>query len=344
MSHAALLRALVDLHGARRIPATFSDLADKHLQPSSTSQRTAPPSSSTRAPGPFVVSGLPGYRVAGTVMQGGAVDKSGKVEYHLRNPAGRLYLFFVHCESHAPGLVGTLQSVAEYFGLPPHQFTPELFRALSELTAQPDLMRASAVALEPSDQRSDLLKVIPEVEEALGHLLGGLIHGHPKDFLTMHDGAITSRLEAASRALNGARTIGSPITSDRLSNLKDLAQAIIDTLADDDAIDGKLRSLLFHHAARIREAVELYKIGGLEAVLAEFDRLRGTLERSPESTALILQKPKLKDRVGALLLALNVIAGLGNTAVALEQGAGAIAELMAPLPETVLAPDSSEPA
>ena len=245
---------------------------------------------------------------------------------HLRNPAGRLYLLLDFCMHEGQPNGAILKTLTKYLEVP-NEYSPTLFRALADWNEQPQLMRSEVEALtNPALSHEELLEDLPQVEAALYDLTS--YAGNSLDHALRHYDKGTLRgLRHTSFILNGASGFKIPIPDDKLDEVKDLAEALIASLASDSVLDPGLRRMLYEHADAIRRSVDLYRVGGLDAVLGEFDRLMGFLNRRPELRAAVVKEPKLKKAVGGLLIALNLLAGLGNAAVALEQGVGGFMEL-----------------
>lgn len=70
----------------------------------------------------------------------------------------------------------------------------------------------------------------------------------------------------------------------------------------------------------MRRSIDVYKINGLDGVIAKYDKFIGAFRRQPEMVAKVVAKPKLAERMQAILLALNIVVGAGNAAVAIDHG------------------------
>lgn len=260
---------------------------------------------------------------------------------HLRNPAGRLYLLLDYCVREGQSNGPVLQTVTKYLEIP-NEHSSTLYRALAEWKEQPQLMRNEVEALSnPALSHKELLEDLPQVEAALSDLTAGL--GNTLDHVLRHfDNGTLKGLRHTSMLLAGASGFKVPIPDDKLDGVRGLAQDLITSLTSDSTLDPRLRRILYEHAEAIRRAVDLYRVGGLDAVLAEFDRLMGFLNRRPDLVAAVVKEPKLKKAVGVLLLAMNLLAGLGNAAVALEHGVGGFLELTSwTSPTETIAPDET---
>lgn len=264
---------------------------------------------------------------------------------HLRNPAGRLYLLLDYCVREGQPNGHILKTLAKYLGIPA-QYSPTLFRALAEWNEQPQLMRNAVEALpNPALSHEELLEDLPQVEAAIRQLTSAL--GSTLDHALQHyDKGTLKGLRHASLILNGASGFTVPIHDDKLDEVKDLAEALIASLTSDSTLNLEFKRALYEHADAIRRAVDLYRVGGLDAVLGEFDRLMGFFNRRPEVVAAVVREPKLKKAVGGLLIAMNLLAALGNAAVALESGVSGFLELTSTtsLSETVAPAETSTPA
>lgn len=265
------------------------------------------------------------------------VDREG----YLRNPAGRLYLFLKYVKESGVPNGQLLPVVTRYLDLPA-QYTPTLFTALADLQSQPQLLREQVEALvEPPLPVPVLLEELPAAEAAIETIVPALQDQVQNARNRYTDGTLKS-LQFTSHVLNNATGMKTPIPDNLLDDVRARAEDLIALLTEDDTLDPDLRKVLFTHADGVRRSVDLFKVSGLEAVLADFDRFLGMLRRQPQVIAEVKEKPTLLDRLQALLLALNIIAGAGNAAVAIGHGVEGLQELTQ-LPVSVVAPgDLSE--
>lgn len=235
------------------------------------------------------------------------------------NPAGRLFLFLEHLNTHGSVNENSLPTVASYFGLPPH-YSVRLFVALASLLEQPDLMRVQVNSLtDPPLSHEDLLQDLPEVETTLQTLTSNL--GVSLGQIRNQYRETTLRgLRTTSQILNRAGVFTASVPEENLTQVKRLAEALIDVVTNDDAMDAELRRVLYFHANAVRDAVDRYRVGGIDEVLSEFDKLMGLLSRRPDIVDKTIKTPKVRPLLGGLLLAFNLIAGMGNAAIAIEGG------------------------
>ncbi|MGY4857099.1 hypothetical protein [Cryobacterium sp. AP23] len=228
----------------------------------------------------------------------------------------------VHGQPNGP----ILKTLTKYLEIP-NEYSSTLFRALAEWKEQPQLMRNEVGTLTtPALSHEELLEDLPQVEAALSDLTTNL--GTSLDHVLRHyDRGTLKGLRHTSMILAGASGFKVPVPDDKLDEVKDLADALIECLTSDSTLESELKRMLYEHADAIRRSVDLYRVGGLDAVLGEFDRLMGFLNRRPELRVAVVKEPKLKKAVGGLLIAMNLLAAIGNAAVALESGVGSFLEL-----------------
>lgn len=249
-------------------------------------------------------------------------------EGYLRNPAGRLYMFLKYIREHGVPNGPMLNVVTDYMELPA-QFTPTLFVALADLQSQPELMRAQVNGLvNPPLPAHILLEELPAAEAAINAIVPSL-HNQIQGARDQYNDGTLKSLQHASHILNGATGFRAPVADDQLDEVKAQAEALISILAEDASIDAELRRVLFAYADGVRRSVDVYKISGLDGVLAEFDRFIGVFRRQPQMVAEVVKKPKVAEKMQALLLALNIVAGAGNAAVAIDSGISVFQELTA---------------
>ncbi|WP_400995628.1 hypothetical protein [Agromyces sp. GXQ0307] len=256
---------------------------------------------------------------------------------HWRNPAGRLYLWFDYALAINPNARDRFETrhVFRKF-LEGHIerrdddeisiSSPKFYDAVAELLRLPDEMHLQVVTMSNAPIPKDtLLEALPRVRECLD--LFGAKPSKPLSEFTRYDQATTKSLNIASHILNNSAPYQPPIPETQLEGVRDAAEGLVAMIAQDSQLDDELRRVLYHHAKAVLDAVDLYQVSGIEAVLAEFDKLIGVLQRRPDLRRKV-KESAVAEKVAGLLMALNIVAGLGNAAVAVEAGASSVVELL----------------
>jgi hypothetical protein len=247
---------------------------------------------------------------------------------NLKNPAGRLYEFLNYCANNGQSNGPLLPVFTGYLELP-NDLTPTVFRALADLREQPDLFRREAAAMTSLPIPMELfIGDVDQVDNALARITN---FGSQLSELRQHYDAGTLRgLRTASAIFNSASAMTGDIPGDKLGEIRGLVEALVALLTEDDTIDGDLRLLLYRYVDAIRRALDLYKINGIAGLNDVNNLLHGSLHSQPAVVAKVVKNSRLKEVVGGILIALNLVTAFGNSAIAIEGGLDSLHELTAP--------------
>jgi glutamine synthetase adenylyltransferase len=136
-------------------------------------------------------------------------------------------------------------------------------------------------------------------------------------FRRQYDQGTLMFLRMTSRTLNSAR-LGQGDVSASIDAIRTAAEDLRKRIVEDTEIDATVRRLLFELVDQILRALDLIKIGGVDVVLAEFDRFTGRYVREPWLQRTIRQHPKVFSTLTQLATAVNAIASLINAGAALD--------------------------
>lgn len=233
-------------------------------------------------------------------------------EAHLSNPAGRLWLLLTDFQARASkstqqNPIKIQAALAEYLGISQNDRVG-YYRSVAAILNMPVEIRASVEALEtPVPPKEVLLRPLTLLEGVLPHLAQGQ-QGSKGVADAITSGAM-SELEVCSYVLSSHAPKKS-LAKDTLNTIRDLANDIIDTLADDDTLSVQFREAIRVHAQRISAAVAAYKLYGSDAMLDELDSLTGVIVRNYRETTANRAHPvfeKVKMLTAAIVTATAVI-------------------------------------
>jgi len=260
-------------------------------------------------------------------------------EQHLRNPAGRLWLLFDHMDAGANNQ-SLVPKLSAYLGVEPAP-SVDFFTALAPVMALPGLFSEAVLRLvDPAIPVEDLLDELPKIISTVT-IYGALASSGQA--AQQHDAGTMKTLAHASHLLNKSLPASPAAITEKLAELRELAEALVALVTDDTSLPFELRRLLLEHMAAFVRSINLYKVCGVEGVLAEIDRLRGDFVRQTETYSAAKASPKVWEGVKNLMTAVVLFGAVVHVPVAIANDVAAVLEItMAPAapPETVDSPGS----
>ena len=232
---------------------------------------------------------------------------------HHFNPAGRLYEFLRY--SKTKSRVPISQVWAGYLQV--EEYSVAFFAGLGEVLSLPQQSRDGFRALPSSaKQYIDEGDVTAALNKASGSLGSGskMLHGSIDEFKRLYGDDVVAELKNLSNFLRGefqgraGDAAAIEVAAGTLQKVRDLAEDLIAELEEDDELSADLRLLLLNQALAFRRAASLVRAGGFEAVGVQRDRAVGLIVAHPTVAAELRRKPKLRDRLLALITTAGVVA------------------------------------
>ncbi|WP_448812164.1 hypothetical protein [Agromyces bauzanensis] len=238
------------------------------------------------------------------------------MEDHEKNPAGRIYAFLSYMNSHGSAGHGSYPMVAAY--LEADQFTAKMYAGQALLASQPALMKDLVESLpNPAVPAAVLLDELDRIETALASIANPSMT--VEGFRSQYDAGTLKSLAHTSHILNAAE-IAHPSTESAFSAIRDAAEDLKRLVTEDAELDADVKRVLYEHVAAILRSLDLMKIGGVEIVLGEYDRMKGHLFRAPDVVAKIARRPKVMQGVLVVGQVMNALAAMINGGLAIDAG------------------------
>jgi len=261
------------------------------------------------------------------------------VDKFLSDPAGRLYRFLEHCEQENPN-DSILEGWRRYLDLPDGAGRGEIISGITPLFVLPnavaDLLRSTEHAEENLEDYTPALTAARDALSVVAESTSGMTQ------MKRHfDSGHVQSLKSCSRLLQRLPGVGVP-SDDQLAEVRDSAQALIDSINAATDLPPAVRETLLGYAYSAIHDVDLFKIGGVDALIREAKRFRGQLALDPWSMVPPPTEKGVLSGVKRLAAALGVIALVVHTPVAIgadvEEYKRAILSVTAELPAEVIAP------
>lgn len=202
---------------------------------------------------------------------------------HWANPAGRLWEFLNYMVERSSNQVNLLTACSEYLSVKPVP-SRDLYEGLGALVALPYEIQESLDSAQTQLPKEYLLRHLPEAVNALAHLT--TLNTGTDVFCAQYNSATLLGLEACSYQLLSLNR-ETPVETETLSEVRKLAQAILDILAADEDLDEHVKRVIFDHAESLLRASNMVRVRGAAALLDERDRVIGSLIRNPEMVGLV---------------------------------------------------------
>ncbi|MDQ0645669.1 hypothetical protein [Microbacterium murale] len=235
------------------------------------------------------------------------------MENHASNPAGRLWLYFSEMslkQQNQP----VSNYAAAYFGSKGRD--AKYMLAMGRLMQLPDEVAAMVARLEQPP--IPVSKLIRPLDAVRGVFDGDPLATNPVSWMrSVIDGGVLSDLETTSHILSSYATNVSDIREDTLSQIKALAEEVIEMALNDDALDPEARAAIIRHAHRIIVAVDLYKVSGPEGLVDELDRFYSEVRRVRPTPSLPL-RAKLGKLLGVIVIATELFSAPVSVANAID--------------------------
>lgn len=259
------------------------------------------------------------------------------MEHHEQNPAGRIFLFLTYMRTNGADGEASLPIVASYFNA--HPWTRAMYEAQARMVAQPPLMKELIEALvDPVVPPGELLDEYDRIVTTIDGI------GNPNQplagFRAGYDAGTLKSLAITSRLLNSAEG-ARPATESALRNIRRATETLLSQVVADGGLPGDVKRILVEHAHAILRALDLVKVGGVEVVLEEYDRMYGHLRRDPALAAKVVRRQKIYQVVIAVGNVMGALAAMINGGVALGTGFESLLAIDSP-PVTVGAPGSGD--
>ncbi|MFJ4220010.1 hypothetical protein [Curtobacterium luteum] len=262
----------------------------------------------------------------------------------LSDPAGRLYRFLEHCAGAHPN-ISILEGWRIYLDLPDGTGPGPIISGIAPLFVLPDvvedLLRSTEHAEENLEDYTPALTAARAAMSVVAEATNGMSLMKQR-FDTGH----VQSLRSCSRLLQRLPGVGAP-SDDQLAEVRDSAQALIDSINDATGLPAAVRETLLGYAYSAIHDVDLFKIGGADALIREAKRLRGQLALDPWSMVPPPSEKGVLSSVKRLAAALGVIALVVHTPVAigadLAEYKKALTSITEEVPADFLAPGRSSP-
>jgi hypothetical protein len=257
-------------------------------------------------------------------------------EQHHLNPIGRLWLFTMHMGS-AVNTSQMVDVVGGYLNVDVSD-VPKLMEGVSALAALPGQARAALDGLRGSTMPRDTIDPAIEAVE-WGIAQTHLVEGRAVDFQNHVNEGTRVALQMWSQLLNS--THGLRPSTDGLDGIREILDQLRQQLTEDDSIPEPVRRALYGHVERMLRSIDFFHISGIDATLAELDRMYGNIERDPQLRAVVDKNKPLRERMKQLVGAVALAANLVNATVAIESGIGKLVGLEES-PTVVVAPTGDD--
>ncbi|KQW06627.1 hypothetical protein ASC66_09195 [Leifsonia sp. Root4] len=227
------------------------------------------------------------------------------MDEHLRNPAGRLWLFLSYAHQHAAHGRSMLELWAQYLDVAPEP-NAEFFSGVAELLALPGQVREAVNGLQnPLVPHELLLSGLTDAEPAMARS-ANLTSGSG-EFAGMVPATALVMLETCSHMLNNSGLSDAEIPLDSLAEMRSLAEELLRTVEDADGLDSGVRRIIFEYATAILRAIGLLRVTGVGAVLLEHDRMTGRVVRDLGLREALVQRPRFFDAIVRLGQVINAL-------------------------------------
>lgn len=264
------------------------------------------------------------------------------MDEHLRNPAGRLWLFLSYAHSNAAHGRSMLELWAQYLEVPPEP-NAEFFGGVAELLALPVQVREAVEGLpNPLVPHALLLSGLTDVVPAMARSAN--FTSGSGEFASMVPATALVMLETCSHMLNNSGHPDAEIPLDSLTEMRSLAEELLRAVEEAEGLDSGVRRIIFEYATAILRAIGLLRVTGVGAVLLEHDRMTGRFVRDAGLREVLMQRPKFMDAIVRLGQVINALVQVRQGTQVLGSDLADIlalsqlpVELAAPAEETQLA-------
>lgn len=206
-------------------------------------------------------------------------------DLHFHNPIGRLYALVSH--TRALGLRNAQNSPAcpnawaEYLNVDSTD-RAAMYRMLARIVELPSTARDAVQAINTGGVPLD--RFIAPVERCGETVLNAAASRlSAAQFSGRVNEADVALLEAASFMANhNAPADWAP--TETLDRIRELLAEIRDLIVGDKSVDAELRTAVLLSTERLQRSIDLYKIGGMDAIADEIDKLVGFTARNHIST------------------------------------------------------------
>ncbi|MCS6586978.1 hypothetical protein NYQ25_18575 [Curtobacterium flaccumfaciens pv. flaccumfaciens] len=271
----------------------------------------------------------------------------------LSNPAGRLYRFLEHCEGEN-GNDTVIEGWRRYLDLPGGASRIAILGAIAPLFVLPDHIADLLRSTEHAEE--DLEDVAPALDAARAAMsLAAESTSQMVQMQKRFNSGHVQALKSCSRVLQRLPGAAGVPEDDQLAEVRDSAQALIDSINNATHLPDTVRETLLGYAHSAIRDVDLFKVGGIDALEREANRFRGQVELSPGSMLPPLKEKGIWVALKRFATALEVVVIVSHAPIAIaadvEEYKQAIlsisaempAEIIAPAPAALEAPRSGDP-
>ncbi|WIB61699.1 hypothetical protein DEJ13_07675 [Curtobacterium sp. MCLR17_007] len=264
----------------------------------------------------------------------------------LSNPAGRLYRFLEHCEREN-GNDSVLEGWRRYLDLPGGASSIEILGGIAPLFVLPKLIADLLLSTEHAEENLDDFR--PALEAARDAM--SIAAESTTQMVQMQrkfNAGHVQALKSCSRVLQRLPGAGAVPEDDQLAEVRDSAQELIDSIDNATDLPDTVRETLLGYAHSAIRDVDLFKVGGLDALEREANRFRGQVELNPGSVLPPVKEKGIWVALKRFATALEIIVLASHAPIAIaadvEEYKQAILSITAELPAEVIAPAPARPA
>lgn len=260
----------------------------------------------------------------------------------LSNPAGRLYRFLEHC-AQENGNDTVLQGWRRYLELPEGSSAVEILTGVAPFFPLPDLIAEQLMTMDDADEHlDDFAPALDAAREALSIAVESTVHmtQMQRRFNPGH----VQALRHCSRVLQRLPSAGLP-SDDQLNEVRASAQSLVDAILAASDLPATVRETLLGYANAAIRDVDLFKVGGLDALVREANRFRGQVATSPGSMLPPAKEEGVWANLKRFATALGIVVAISHAPIAIGEDIEAykqqLLSITAPAPAVLVAPGPS---
>jgi hypothetical protein len=261
------------------------------------------------------------------------------VDKFLSDPAGRLYRFLEHCgNENANDTI--LEGWRRYLDLPAEVGRVEIVSGVAPLFPLPDLVVDLLRSTEHAEENLD--DYTPALTAARNAMSVVVESTSAMSVMKRHfDAGDVESLKSCSRILQRLPGVGIP-TDAQLDEVRSSAQDLIDSILNAKDLPSTVRETLLGYAHAAVRDVDLFKIGGLDALVQEAHRFRGQVETNPGSILPPAKEKGVWAELKRFATALGIFVMVSHAPIAIGEDINEyrreLLSITAPAPAELVAP------
>lgn len=260
----------------------------------------------------------------------------------LSNPAGRLFRFLEHC-GQENGNDTVLQGWRRYLELPEGSSAVEILTGVAPFFPLPDLIFEQLRSMDDAEEHlDDFTPALEAARQALSVAVEST--NRMAEMQRRFNAGDIQALRHCSRVLQRLPSAGLP-SDDQLSEVRDSAQSLVDAILDATDLPAAVRETLLGYANAAIRDVDLFKVGGLDALVREANRFRGQVENNPGSMFPPAKEEGVWANLKRFATALGIVVAITHAPIAIGEDIKEyrqdLLSITTPAPEVLVAPGPS---